>query len=131
MGLLDQLLGGNASQTEASGLAEALIKMLNDPNTGGLQGMLQQFQKSGLGDVFASWVGTGQNQPIAPDQLGSVLGPQLSQISKEAGVSPQQGGSLLAQLLPVLIDQLTPSGQLPAQNQAGPSAADLLKSLLR
>jgi uncharacterized protein YidB (DUF937 family) len=137
MGLLDQVLGsvlggnaqGGVTQQHASGMAEALVAMLNDPRTGGIEGLMRRFQQGGLGDVFSSWVGTGQNQPISADDLSRVLGQgQLSQISQQANVPPQQAPSLLAQLLPVLIDQLTPRGQVPPQNQLGDTLASVLGS---
>ena len=151
MGLLEELLGSILSQgqrsqgqmapgqaapgqvdlSQLSGLAQAVVAMLNDPRIGGLQGLAQRFQQNGLGDVLDSWIGTGQNRPIDPNDLQDVLGrDQVTQMSQQAGVPPQQGSSILAVLLPQLIDQLTPRGQVPQQNQLAQAGASLLKNLL-
>jgi uncharacterized protein YidB (DUF937 family) len=143
MGLLDDILAGMLSQdrpqagppagqaqitqAQLAGMAQAVIAMLNDPRVGGLQGLLQRLQQAGLGDVVSSWVGTGQNQPIDPRQLQQAMPDDVTSISRQAGLGAQQGGSLLAQLLPQLIDRLTPNGRVPQQDQVGP----LLQSLLR
>jgi uncharacterized protein YidB (DUF937 family) len=151
MGLLEQLLGsllgqgqpsqgpvnpgqvaaGQMNEDQLSGLVRAAITMLNDPRVGGLQGIAQRFQQGGLGDILNSWVGTGQNQPIDPGDLSQILGrDRLNQMSKQAGVPPQQGSSVLAVLLPQIIDRLTPQGQVPQQDQLAQSGATLLKNLL-
>jgi len=143
MGLLDDILAGMLSQdrpqagppagkaqitqAQLAGMAQAVITMLNDPRVGGLQGLLQRLQQAGLGDVVSSWVGTGQNQPIDPRQLQQAMPDDVTNISRQAGLGTQQGGSVLAQLLPQLIDRLTPNGRVPQQDQVGP----LLQSLLR
>lgn len=89
-------------------------------NAGGLQGILAKLQQGGLAEVAASWVGTGANQPVSPDALGSALGPDLlGQIAQQLGGNTQQAAGTLAQVLPGLIDQLTPKGQLPADNGLG------------
>jgi uncharacterized protein YidB (DUF937 family) len=141
MSLLDQVLGsvlgsdggseGSVTPAHASGLAEAVVGMLNDPRTGGLDGLVRQFQQNGLADVVASWVGTGQNQGIAPADLTRALGSdRVGQLARQANLPDGQGASILGQLLPVLIDRLTPQGQVPQQSQLGQSSADLLRSLL-
>ena len=119
--------GPQITQGQLAGLAQAAIAMLNDPRVGGIQGLAQRLQQAGLGDVVNSWIGTGQNRPVDPRQLQEALPGEVTDISQQAGVPPQQGGSLLAQLLPRLIDRLTPNGQVPQQDQMG----QLLKSLLR
>lgn len=125
-----QVAPGQVDLSQLSGLAQAVITMLNDPRIGGLQGLAQRFQQNGLGDVLNSWVSTGQNQPIDPNDLQQVLGhDQVSQMAQQAGVPPQQGSSLIAMLLPQLIDQLTPQGQAPEQNQLAQAGASLLKNL--
>jgi uncharacterized protein YidB (DUF937 family) len=141
MSLLDQVLGsvlgsdggsdGAVTPVHAPGLAEAVMSMLNDPRTGGLDGLVRQFQQSGLADVVASWVGTGQNQRISPGDLTRALGAdRVGQLTRQANLPEGQGSSILAQLLSVLVDRLTPQGQVPEQNQLGQSSADLLRSLL-
>jgi uncharacterized protein YidB (DUF937 family) len=83
---------------------------------GGLGGLLNQFQQSGLGDVMKSWIGPGQNQPISPNQLGSALGPQIIKIlAQKTGMSEQEISTHLSQILPNVVDTLTPNGRMPTQ----------------
>jgi len=83
---------------------------------GGLGGLLEQFQRGGLGDVASSWVSTGQNLPISADQLTNVLGSDvIGQLARSAGMDQGSAAGALTQLLPQLIDGLTPNGQLPQQ----------------
>ncbi|MDI9849401.1 YidB family protein [Rhodoblastus sp. 17X3] len=82
--------------------------------SGGLGSLLEQFRNSGLGQQADSWVGTGQNHPITPDQINSVIGHgKLAEIAQQAGLDPAQLSQLLAQALPTIVDKLTPGGQLP------------------
>jgi len=147
MGLLDeiarQVLSGQAGQGQGqaptpgqppdlSALLQAVTAMLGDTRTGsgGLQDLIQAFQRSGLGDIVSSWISTGQNEAISPRQLEQALGDdRIGQLSRDAGLSSQQALGALAQLLPVIIDRLTPQGQPPAQNDLGQSIAALLGSL--
>ena len=138
MGLLDsvlgQVLGGaQGGVTAGSGndaaLLQAVLGMLgNDAPGGGLNGLIEGFQRGGLGDVMSSWIASGHNQPISPDQLGQVLGPDaLSALTRQTG---GQSGDLLgqlAQLLPQVVDRLTPQGQVPASGLGNTS--DLLGML--
>src|SRR6476620_4299068 len=79
---------------------------------GGLGGLLEKFQQSGHGDVAKSWIGTGQNQPTPPGSLGSALGPSIIKtLSEKTGLSEQQVTAQLSQLLPGLVDKLTPQGR--------------------
>ncbi|MDP4299691.1 YidB family protein [Leptothrix discophora] len=103
-------LGGDAP----SGLLEAVGGLLNNPETGGLQGLISSFESQGLGGVVQSWVGTGENLPISPEQIQSVLGNgQLQGIAQSLGLSPEAISGHLASLLPQLVDRLTPTGQVP------------------
>jgi uncharacterized protein YidB (DUF937 family) len=81
-----------------------------------LGGLLEQFQRGGLGDVASSWVSTGQNMPISADQLTNVLGSDvIGQLARSAGMDQGAAAGQLSQILPQLIDGLTPNGQLPQQ----------------
>jgi uncharacterized protein YidB (DUF937 family) len=85
--------------------------------TGGLGGLVSAFSKGGLGDVMSSWVGTGANLPIDPSKLAGVLGNDtISQFAKKAGLGAGDAGNVLASLLPGLVNQVTPQGQLPEAN---------------
>jgi uncharacterized protein YidB (DUF937 family) len=86
----------------------------------GLGGLLNRFQQSGQGDVMKSWVGSGQNMPISPSQLGSVLGPSIvSSLAQRTGLSEQEITTQLSQILPGVVDKLTPNGRLPTQAEIG------------
>ncbi len=78
-----------------------------------LMGLVQQFEQAGLGQIIGSWVSTGQNQPITAQQVQQGLGEQqVQQLAQSAGLSPDQASSQLAQMLPNLVDKLTPSGAI-------------------
>ena len=132
MGLLDNLesqglaslLGGGSSP-----LLTGLLQMVqNQP--GGLQGLVQSFQDKGLAGLVSSWGGTGQNLPISADQIHQVLGSQQVQsLAASAGISPDAAGSAIAQLLPTLVDKLTPNGEVPAHNNMMDIVSGLLQNL--
>jgi len=86
---------------------------------GGLGGLLNKFQQNGLGDVMNSWVGPGENKPVSPGQLGSTLGPDiLKQLTQKTGLSQQDLMAQLSQILPGVVDKLTPEGRLPTHAEA-------------
>lgn len=124
MGLLDSalgsVLGGGGSGGGQPQLLQIILSMLgNDASGGGLGGLLQQAQKAGLGDVVNSWVGSGQNQPISADQLGGLLGGLLGQgqmdsMAQQAGMNQGDLLGQLSQMLPQVVDKLTPQGQVPS-----------------
>ena len=116
-GLLQGLAGGQGGSGGAASLQQALFGMLEQGGSDGLAGLAKNFQSHGLGDIFSSWVSTGENKPIAPEQLQTALGQdKLQQLSGGAGMALQAALPLLAQFLPVVIDKLTPQGQLPQNN---------------
>ena len=83
---------------------------------GGLSGLLQSFQQGGHGEVMNSWIGPGQNQPIAPDQLHQALGPDaVNNLSRLTGLPADQLVSELSRVLPGVVDKLTPQGRIPTQ----------------
>ncbi|MBX3611893.1 MAG: DUF937 domain-containing protein [Hydrogenophaga sp.] len=121
MGLLDEVLGSAGGGQSASGgvalpqLMAMVAQLLQQ--SGGLEGLLAKLQAGGLGDAAQSWVGSGANQPVTPDALGSALGPDLmGALGGLLGGSGGQASSVLAQVLPGLVDQLTPQGRVPESN---------------
>src|SRR6185369_12162759 len=94
---------------------DAIGGMLADSRGGGgFGGLVQAFEKQGLGEVVASWISTGRNLPVSAEQLQAVLGnDQLAAIARSSGFSPQEASGHLAELLPQVIDRLTPHGQAP------------------
>lgn len=132
MGILDDLenkavnsmLGGSTNP-----LATGLLQMINN-QPGGLPGLLQSLHDKGLGNLASSWVGTGQNLPITAEQIQHVLGSdQVKQMAAKVGISPDAAGTSLAQLLPTLIDKLTPNGQVPQHSSLLETGMSLLQSL--
>ena len=106
--------GGNTGNSGAGQnmLMQAVMSMISQH--GGLGQLQSQFQGGGLGHIFSSWMGTGQNQPISPDQITQALGhDQVAQLAQQAGISHGEAASGLAQFLPAIIDKLTPQGQAP------------------
>lgn len=109
--VLGRLGGGNQPQS-GNLLLQLALSMLQQ--NGGLQGILGKFREGGLSQQADSWVGTGQNMNISPDQLQQVFGSSaMSDLASQLGMSEQQAGSQLAQLLPEVINHLTPQGQVP------------------
>ena len=81
---------------------------------GGLGGLLAKLQNGGLGNVANSWVGSSQNQPVSPGQLGSALGPDIIKIlAQRSGLSEEELTKQLSQVLPGVVDKMTPQGRLP------------------
>jgi uncharacterized protein YidB (DUF937 family) len=119
--LLGGLMGGQGQQGggNLAALLPVVIGLLaNNGKDGGgqngLGGLMEKFNQAGLGDVLGSWINTGPNPPISGDQLGQVLGgDKMSEIASQLGLSEGEAAGQLAQVLPGLIDKLTPQGQAP------------------
>ena len=108
MGLLDGILGG-AVGVEMATAVNSLIE-----KHGGIQGVVAQLEQQGLGGTVRSWVGTGANQPITPDQIHQVFGSSMvSELAAKVGISPQDLASRLSAVLPQAVDKLTPGGIVP------------------
>jgi uncharacterized protein YidB (DUF937 family) len=108
MGMLDGLLGGIVGAGMVSVVSGIIDKH------GGLQGVVNEFEKNGLGATVKSWVSTGPNQPISPSEVQQVLGPDLlQQLSAKSGLSVQELTQKLSQVLPQAVDGLTPNGSIP------------------
>jgi uncharacterized protein YidB (DUF937 family) len=145
MGLLDSLggiLGGGQQQSndpKAMLIAAAvplLLKALQGGGAGAGQaagaggGLLSAFEGAGLGSVVQSWIGNGQNQAISPDQVQQALGGgHLQELAAAAGISPSEAAGHLSEILPGLVDKLTPNGQAPAAG-GGLDLGGLLGGLL-
>jgi uncharacterized protein YidB (DUF937 family) len=118
MGLLDKIVsmfGSNVPGVEAhGGLFDQVVGLINNPEIGGLPGLIAKFEKGGLGDVVSSWVGTGANAPVSGDQITNTLGAdKIQEIAGKLGISNTQVSGGLAALLPHIIDKLTPDGKVP------------------
>lgn len=143
MGLLDSLIGalGNsgagAAAAPATGgvspdLLQALLGLLANDGQGGsgLVDLIARFQRGGLGDVIGSWIAHGPNQPVNGDQLGGVLGQDtVGALAQQLGLSHGDVLGQIAQVLPGLVDHLTPQGQVPQGGLGG--LGDILAQLSR
>jgi uncharacterized protein YidB (DUF937 family) len=108
MGLFDGLIGG----VVGAGMVSVVNGILEQH--GGLQGVVNEFEKNGLGGTVRSWVGTGPNQPISADQVHQALGPELlQQLAAKSGLSVQELTQKLSQVLPQAVDTMTPDGSIP------------------
>ncbi|WJF88972.1 YidB family protein [Paraburkholderia bonniea] len=125
MSLLDTL-GSLLGKSPESGSKQALIATAlefvnNQP--GGLNGLIQQFQEKGAGDIIKSWIGNGANLPIAASVLQNVLGQDtVSGLAAKAGMQPEQVTGLLSQVLPHVVNAATPNGEVPSEGKLNPSA---------
>jgi uncharacterized protein YidB (DUF937 family) len=137
MGLLGTLINlaessGNtntASPVQTS-LLEHVMGMASNPQTGGLNGLLETLKAGGLQSAVASWVGNGPNQAVSASQIQSALGSgQIQQIAAKFGLPADQLSSHLAQILPEVIHHLTPNGTVPP-NAEVQAAVGMLKSKL-
>jgi len=136
MGFLDKVvsvLGGAASGGETgSGLFDQVVGLINNPNIGGLSGLISKFENGGLGEVISSWVGTGANAPVTGDQITNALGAdQIKAIAGKLGMTDEQVSSGLAALLPQVIDKLTPDGKVPDGDALQQSLGGLLQTFLK
>lgn len=130
MGLLDSVVGALAGGQSGGDnpLLNIVMQLINNPQTGGLGGLVQSFQQGGLGSIVNSWVSTGQNLPISAEQIQEILGGgQLQNIASQLGVSTEQASGSLADLLPQVVDKLTPNGQLPEGGDLLAHGLDMLK----
>jgi uncharacterized protein YidB (DUF937 family) len=106
LGNLTSLLGDKAN------LIQMAQKLMEDQ--GGLQGLVSSFQQNGLSDTVASWIGTGSNLGVSPEQIQQVFGNEkIASLASNFGIDPQQASSQIAEFLPTVIDKISPNGQLP------------------
>jgi uncharacterized protein YidB (DUF937 family) len=121
MGLLDglagQVLGSMlGGKSDKSLLGKIAMEMIN--KNGGLGGILEKFNQGGLGDLAASWVGTGSNQSLSDDQVSSVFGnDMITEMASKFGVDSSLLTGQIAQYLPELVNQATPAGQVDDKSE--------------
>jgi uncharacterized protein YidB (DUF937 family) len=134
-GLFGQLAGSFLSNP---GLQQALPGLLGQlvgsgaggAAGGGLQSLIGQLESAGLGNVVNSWVGSGPNQPIAPEQLAQALPPeQVQSMAQQAGTTPEALLQMLAHALPHAVDHATPNGEVPAAGASTPDFAGMIGKL--
>jgi uncharacterized protein YidB (DUF937 family) len=134
MGLFDQLLGGIVGQLGTGQQKSSLMDLATSviqSQPGGLGGLLEQFKAAGLGEHADSWVGTGTNKPVSGDQVSSALGSSnIAAMAQKLGINAQTASAGLAALLPVIIDQMTPKGQVDHNADLGSMLAALRTKMM-
>ncbi len=113
--LIGGLTGGDDSGNKKD-LLSNVVSMVGGQE--GLQNLVGQLSKGGLGSAVQSWIGTGTNEAVSGTEIEQALGKeQVSQIANQAGVSNDEASSGLASMLPSLIDKISPDGKLPSGDQ--------------
>ena len=120
MGLLDDVAGiaGNIldGDGENSKLVNVVIQFLIN-KFGGLQGLIDNFKSNGMEDAVSSWIKTGPNKEITQDQLEKGLGKEnVDEIAKQADMPRETVTEKLSEILPNLVDKLTPNAEIPDKN---------------
>ena len=123
MDLIEQAGGGQSGGGQGGGgqpgAIGAVLQMLQS-QPGGLQGVVQKLEGAGLGGAAQSWLGEGQNQQVSPDQVQSALGPDaVGQVAGQLGTGQGEAAGHIAQFLPMIMDHLGSSGQLPSGGGMG------------
>ena len=121
MGLLDSVLGSVLGNNPNAGPLQSVLGSIlagggqQYGGAGGLPGLINAFTRAGMGNQVNSWVGTGQNQPINPNQLQQVVGQdQINQWSQQTGMPQHTRPDQLPTLLPHAVDRMTPNGEVPS-----------------
>lgn len=139
MGLLDGVLGnvvgsvlGGAQGQTGGGNAMLQLVMNLLQQQGGLSGLVDMLGKGGLGQQAASWVGTGANLPISPEQITQVLGQGgIGDLAAKMGMNAEDVSGGLARYLPEVVNQLTPDGAIPGnENDLLAQGLDALRGKL-
>lgn len=114
LGSLGGIVGMLASNPQ---MIQVIMGMLsNDGQHGGLGGLIGKFEQAGLGGAIRSWISGGPNEAVSGHQITSALGSgTIADIAAKLGINPEDAAGQLSQLLPGLINHLTPQGQAPQQ----------------
>ena len=117
MSIFDTVMGAvqqhsDVNQEQHSNLVQTALQMFG--NHAGLSDLMRNAESQGIGHIFQSWVSTGTNQPIAPQQVQGLVGQdRINQLAARVGIPPAIASAALARILPVVVDKLTPQGKLP------------------
>ncbi len=128
----NSILGKTDGEVNLGSLAGSVMGMMSK-DSGGITGLLDQFQNNGLGDIAKSWVSKGENMPVSPDQLLSVFGHEkLNGLANQSGMDLQKFLPILTAALPLIIDKLTPDGEVnDKSNNALEQGLGLLSTFLK
>jgi uncharacterized protein YidB (DUF937 family) len=115
---------GPSNQSGQGGVLGSLGGLLGGASagsvlSGGLGELIERFKQKGQGQAADSWVSTGPNQPLGPDQLEQAIGPDvLNTLAQHTGLSREELLSRLTRDLPAAVDKFTPAGRLPTEDEA-------------
>ena len=127
MDLMDSLKSALGGDQKNNDLLSTVIELLG--GKGGVNNLIGQFASNGLGDIINSWVGTGNNLPISPEQIKSALGQdKISNLASKLGMDQGALTSQLSNLLPDVVDKLTPEGKVSEEDILG-KGMDMLGGL--
>ena len=117
-------IGGPGQDDRQGGVLDKLGGLLGGASagsvlSGGLRDLIERFKQSGQGHAADSWVNTGPNQQLRPDQIEQAIGPEvLDTLSQHTGLSREELLSRLTRDLPAAVDKFTPAGRLPTEDEA-------------
>lgn len=133
---LDSILGsvlgglGGGRHSQMGGLAGMLLPAVAGLVVGGgLQKIIGQFESHGLADAAGSWVGKGENQAVTPAQVQQVLGHDaVANVAAQTGLSHDEAAAAISQVLPAVVDHVTPDGTVPANHEIAGALDTLAQS---
>lgn len=115
--VLDSGKGEGSGKTDILSIVTGLI---GGQGGAGLSGIVKQFTEKGLGDVVSSWVGKGENAPVSPEEVKNVFGDDsIDEIASKTGLDKKEVTGQLSDILPQVVDKLTPDGKIPESNESG------------
>lgn len=113
MGYLNDMLAKLGGKGGAEGGLGALSKLVS--SNGGMQGITSKLSAGGMGQQVQSWIGHGKNEPVTGQQVQECLDTNsLNQLAQQTGQTPEQASAQVARVLPEMINQATPQGQMPS-----------------
>jgi len=116
---LSRLGGAALNELKGTPLDKILNRLMGgQEGASGLEGLVEKLRTGGLGDRVESWISTGTNRPVAPQELEQAIGTgEADRLASEAGMERPGLLAVLSQILPRLVDGMTPQGRLPAQGE--------------
>ncbi len=133
---LDSILGsvlgslGGSRGGQMGGLAKMLLPaVVGLVAGGGLQKVIGQFESHGLANAAGSWVGKGENQAVTPGQVTQVLGHDaVAQVATQTGLTHDEAAAAISQVLPAVVDHVTPDGTVPSEQHVAGALDALAQS---
>jgi uncharacterized protein YidB (DUF937 family) len=127
---VSKIFESTASDGQHQNLVAEAVTVLTT-REGGLNALKQNFEQNGLGHIISSWIGNGENAPISPGQIKSVLGSDcIANLARRAGISPETAAQYLTKSLPHLVDALTPNGHVGGANDLMSRGKEILAAFV-